>query len=322
MPAYRTLLGIAAAVALTVSLYAQQQQQPPPQDPGVTIRAGVELVNVLATVRDGKRQLVPNLEKEEFRVFEDNKEQKIDFFTREVNMPITLGLAIDTSISQEGVLYEEQEAATRFLKRVMKPGDLTFVVSFDVNVDLLGDFSEDPSRIETAIARARINAPSTLGPVSRGGAAGTRLYDAVVLACQDKLAREAGRKVLILLTDGVDAGSHYEMKKAIEIAQQTNTVIHSIVISDPNFYRGGFTSGDAVARKLAEETGGRALYVRDPRKLDEAFQQIEEEVRSQYVLGYYPSNRSRDGKYRKLKVQSTRKGMRILTRKGYYAPKD
>jgi VWFA-related protein len=315
------LLALAAALVLSLAAVpAPAGPQAPSQEP--RIRVGVDLVSLYATVRDGKKKLVADLTQDDFRVFEDNQPQKLEYFSRETTLPITLGILLDTSISMRDVLGAEQEAASRFLRRVMRRGDLTFVMSFDVNVDLLGDFTEDRGRLDRAIRAARINSPLPDGPIQRRGPIGTKLYDAIYLACTEKLGRETGRKALVVLTDGVDAGSQVKLEDALEAAQRTDTVIHVIGLYDPQFYGFGFYGGDDVSKKLAEETGGRAIFIRSEEKLEEAFDQISEELRSQYTLGYYPANKARDGKFRKIKIETTRKGLKVLARKGYYAPKN
>jgi len=310
-------------VCLATPPAAVPQAPPGKQEPG-RIRVGVDLVNMFATVRDGKKKLVADLTQEDFRIFEDGQEQKLEYFTRETTLPITLGILIDTSISVEGILGAEKVAASRFLERVMRKGDLAFVISFDVDVDLLSDFTEDQGRLERAIDSARINAPGTVinpgpFPTQRRG---TRFYDAIYLAAGEKLAREFGRKAVVILTDADDYGSQLRLEDAMEAAQRTDTVVHIILLYDPNFYGFGGTPGGGVARKIAEETGGRVIEVRDEKKLQEAFDQISEELRSQYTLGYYPANKNRDGKFRKIKIETAQKGLKVLARKGYYAPKN
>ena len=306
---------------------AQGAQSPPKKaqeaEAQRPIRVEVGLVSLLATVRDGSRKLVADLAKEDFRVVEDSVEQKVEYFSRETALPITLGMLVDTSISQQAVLGLEQEAGARFLRRVLREKDLSFVISFDVNVDLLSDLTPDTGQLERALDRARINSPSAAGPIERRGPLGTALYDAVYLACREKLARESGRKALVILTDGVDAGSKVTLEQALEIAQRSDTVIYVIGVADPQFYfrQGVGYGGEGVAKKLAEETGGRAIFVRGEKKLEEAFDEIAEELRTQYTLGYYPSNHSRDGKFRRVKIEANRKGLKVLARKGYYAPK-
>lgn len=320
-----TRLALAAAAAAlslpALGLTNPAAQNPPaPQGP---IRVDVNLVNLFASVRDGSKRLIPNLPKDAFQVFEDGKEQQIDFFKAETDLPLTLGILMDTSGSMYTIFGAEQEAASRFLRRVLRPKqDLAMIMTFDTDVDLLADFTADGDRLERAIQRARVSVPAgrvTPGTIP-GGSGGTNLYDAIYLACKEKLSRESGRKALIVLTDAEDTGSKVKLSEALETAQRTDAVIHVLLISA----RGGFGFGGAnagVGKKLAEETGGRMIEVNNERDLERAFDQISEELRSQYTIGYYPSNAARDGSFRKIKVETKNKDMKVLTRKGYYAPR-
>jgi VWFA-related protein len=305
---------VAALVALLVPGFGVQAAQ----DSQGGIRVQVNLVNLFATVRDKKtKQIIPNLEQSDFKITEDGVEQKISFFARESTLPITLGLLIDTSGSEANTLGAEQEAAVRFLSRVMRKGDLAMVVSFDTDSDLLADLTDDQSRLDRAINRTRINAPGAQGPMAQS-IPGTVFYDAVYAACHDRLAEEAGRKALVILTDAQDEGSTLKLQDAIEAAQRTDTVVHILLVADPR-YGGG---NESVAKKLSDETGGRTIVVRSEKNLEQAFDQISQELRSQYTVGYYSSNTARDGSYRKIKVETTRKDLDVLARRGYYAPKN
>jgi VWFA-related protein len=286
--------------------------------PPAQIRVQVNLVNLFATVRDKHKAIVTGLTKDDFRVFEDGQPQKITYFSAESNLPITLGLLIDTSGSETDMLPAEKDAASRFLSRVMRKGDLAMVISFDTDVDLLADFTDNRSRLDNAINRAQINAPFSgaiiaQGPLPQSGSGGTNFYDAVYLAAHDKLAGEAGRKALVVLTDAEDTGSKMTLGDAIEAAQRTDTVVHILLIAADGGDQG-------VAKKLAEETGGRVIVVRSERNLDKAFDQISEELRNQYTLAYTPTNKAHDGTYRKIKVEMKNKDYSVLTRRGYYAP--
>ena len=301
----------------------QSAQQGDQQTP--TIRTEVGLVNIFATVRDKKKQIIPTLKKENFRIFENEQEQKVAFFSAETALPVTLGLLIDTSGSEQNRLPAEQEAATRFLNRVLRKGDEAMVISFDVDVDLLSDFTDDRAQLDRAIRSARINAPMVsmtnpgpLPPESRTrGLRGTAFYDAIWTACGEKLATEAGRKALVIITDADDQGSKVRVEEAIEAAERTNTVVHILLVHDP-----GFGWRPDIAHKIADATGGRVIEVSSEKHLQEAFDQISEELRSEYTLGYYPTNAARDGKFRKIKVETTDTDLKVLARKGYYAPKD
>jgi len=318
MPSLTKLLKVPVALALAASFTVPAVPQEPSQGP--TLRSTVNLVNLFATVRDKNKRIVGDMKQEDFKVFEDNQEQKIAFFSKEVTLPITLGLLIDTSGSEQNRLGAEQEAASRFLDRVMRKGDEAMVISFDLDVDLLADFTDDRAQIERAINKARIGVISG-GVVTPGtipsNTGGTHFYDAVFLACNDKLVTEAGRKALVIITDAQDEGSKLRLEEAIESAQRTDTVIHVLLVHDP-----GYGWRPDVARKLSDETGGRTIEVSSEKKLNEAFDQISEELRSQYTLGYYPSNTVKDGRFRKVKVEASNKDYKILTRKGYYAPKN
>ena len=321
-----TVLAVSLLLPRYTTASAQRDPAPVPaaaaaQNPQQPIRVQVELVNLFVTVRDKKKTLITDLTKDDFRVLEDGQEQKIAFFSHETSLPITLGLLIDTSGSEQRMLPAEQEAASRFLQRVLRKSDLAMVITFDLDVDLLADFTSDRGQLERAIQRARINAPSVpvsvQGPLPQRGPKGTDFYDAVYLACHEKLASEAGRKALVILTDAVDNGSKVRLEEALEAAQRSDTVVHVLLVYDPSY-----GANEGAAKKLAEETGGRMIAVRNEKKLEEAFDQISEELRSQYILGYYPTNTTRDGRFRKIKVEATRRDLQLLARKGYYAPKN
>jgi len=312
------LLAVTLASAAFTPLWIISAPAQDPQQAQQGIHVQVSLVNLFATVRDKKtKRIVPDLEQSNFKITEDNTEQKISFFSRDSTLPITLGLLIDTSGSEQFTLGEEQDAATRFLSTVLRKNDLAMIMSFDSDADLLADFTDDRSTLDRAIQRARINAPVGQGPIS-GDPPGTVFYDAVYLACNQKLADEAGRKALIVLTDAYDEGSKLHIEDAIEAAQRTDTVIHILLIGDPRDFR----VDESAARKLTDETGGRTIVVNSEKKLEDAFEQISEELRSQYTLGYYSTNSARDGSYRKIKVETTQKDLDVLTRRGYYAPKN
>ena len=319
MPSLRNFFKLPLVAVLGGSMALSAVPQEPAQAPA--LKKSVNLVNLFATVRDKSKRIVGDLKQDDFKVYEDNQEQKLAFFSKEVTMPITLGLLIDTSGSEQNRLGAEQEAASRFMERVMRKGDEAMVISFDSDVDLLADFTDDRMQVERAIQKARIGAVNT-GVVTpgtiptRSNAAGTLFYDAIFLACNDKLVTEAGRKALVIITDADDQGSKLRLEEAIEAAQRTDTVVHVLLVHDP-----GYGWRPDVARKLSDETGGRTIEVSSERKLNEAFDQISDELRSQYTLGYYPENTSKDGKFRKVKVETTNKDFRILTRRGYYAPR-
>src|ERR1700733_4377205 len=268
-------LAVALTLGLAPALHAQEapspggpppasKAEPQPVDIGdtQTLRANVNLVNVYFSVRD-KAGFITNLHKDDCSIYEDKALQKTKNFTQEKNLPLTIGILLDTSGSQMNVLPLEQTSGAEFLKDVLTPKDEAFLISFDINVNLLADYTNSPREIKRAIDSAQINTGAGTGSVTGNGAArGTLLYDAVFLAANDKLRQEAGRKIIVLLTDGGDQGSQETLKTATEAAQKANAIIYVILIADRGFYSGGGLSinlADSGARdmeKLASETGG------------------------------------------------------------------
>jgi VWFA-related protein len=313
------VLAWSAVLAIVVPAMPARPQEPAQ---GPVIKSEVTLVNLFATVRDKNHRVVTDLKQDDFKVSEDGHEEKVAFFSKEMQLPITLGLLLDTSGSEQFMLGAIQDAGGRFMHRVLKKGDEAMVISFDSDVDLLSDFTDDKTILDRAIGKARINIPGggmiagNPGPVGSQNITGTALYDAIYLACGEKLNGEAGRKAIIIVTDAQDEGSKVRLEEAVESAQRTDTVIHILLVADPRF--GGNVG---VAHKLTEDTGGRLIVVNSEKRLEEAFDQISEELRSQYTLGYYPTNTARDGKFRKIKVDMTNHDLKVLARKGYYAPK-
>lgn len=308
----------------------QKPKTPPQQqipESGHTLKAQTNLVDIFVTARGKHNDIITDLTKDDFKIYEDGQEQKVAYFDLEKNLPLTLGILIDTSGSMQNILMAEQDTGARFVRDIMRKGDEAMVMGFDFDVNLLADMTDDPSILIRAIRGTRIDAvaagvgptPGTL-PVGQNG--GTDLYDAVYLACHDELSSQTGRKAIILLTDAEDTGSKVSLDDSIEAAQKTNTVIHVLRLADEPFYFGmgmGY-SGASVARRMAAETGGREIEVRSEKSLDKAFEQITEELRSQYVVGYYPTNTKRDGTFRQIKIETDRPGTHVLYRKGYYAP--
>src|SRR5258706_16006390 len=266
---------------------------------GGTIKSQVTLVNLFATVRDKNKRIVPTLKQEDFRISEDNQDQKIAFFSREVALPITLALLLDTSGSEQDMLAGIQDAGSQFISRIIRKGDEALVMSFDANVDLLSDFTDERSQLERAIRRSRINVPDqgsmggNPGPIGSRQITGTALYDAIYLACGGKVATEAGRKAIVIVTDAQDEGSKVKLDEAIEAAQRTDTVIHILLVVDPRY--GG---NPGVAHKLAEETGGGHDFRLSGKKPVGALAASSEEVCRPHKLGDYLPQPARDRKIR------------------------
>lgn len=285
-----------------------------------TLQVRVNLVNVYFSVRD-KSGFITGLKKDQCTIFEDKEPQTIKNFTQEKNLPLTIGILLDTSGSMTNVLPLAQDSGSRFLKEVLRPKDEAFLISFDINVDMLSDYTNSANELKRAINKASINTGSGAGSITgHGQARGTLLFDAVYLAAHEKLRQEAGRKVLVLLTDGDDQGSQETLRSASEAAQKANAIVYVILISDSGGF-GNFTFGSGAADmdKLASDTGGRVINVgTNGRKLEEAFDQIQDELRTQYLASYTPKKGEGDGKFRKLEYDCG-KGRKVQARKGYYA---
>src|SRR3984885_10899981 len=247
------LFAIVLCYGLTTTLHAQEAPSPggpppaskaeaQPVDIGdtQTLKVTVNLVNLYFSVRD-KNGFITNLHKDDCSIYEDKALQKTKNFTQEKNLPLTIGILLDTSGSQMNVLPLEQTSGAEFLKDVLTPKDEAFLISFDINVNLLADYTNSPREIKRSIDSAVINTGAGTGSVTGNGTArGTLLFDAVYLAAHDKLRQEAGRKILVLLTDGGDQGSQETLKSSIEAAQKANAIIYVILIADRGFYGGGF----------------------------------------------------------------------------------
>jgi VWFA-related protein len=297
---------------------AAQQDQP------ASIKVDVDVVSVLATVRDKKGGLIGNLEKTDFSVFEDGKPQTIKYFSRETDLPLTIGLLVDVSGSQRNLIDMERSAASQFFSQVLRQKDLAFLISFGEESELLQDSTGSTRLLNEGLKDLR---PASgvqgihPGPVpTAGGPRGTVLYDAVYLAANDKLKTEVGRKVLVLISDGVDQGSRVSLNEAVEAAQRADAVIYGIEYYDASAYGGMFGGGGGgTLKKLAEETGGHAFRVDRRNTLPEIFKEIQDEMRSQYAIGYTPTNAAKDGAYRKVEVKLANKDLKAQARKGYYA---
>jgi VWFA-related protein len=229
------------------------------------------------------------------------------------------------------VLDMEKTVGGSFLESTLRPKDEAFVISFDVDINLLQDFTSSVSRLKHALNEAKINTggvgcsggpigPQGPIPCSSTGQRGTALYDAVYLASHDEFSHEVGRKAMILLTDGEDEGSRLKIRDAIEAAQKADAICYVLLIADRGFYGGFGYSGDSDMKKLTQETGGRVIDVGNKiEKLRQAFDQISQELRSQYNAGYTPTNPNRDGSFRKVEIKSKPGEYKIQARSGYYA---
>jgi VWFA-related protein len=326
---------LVAIVLVAAFVYAQDA---PPQKistremQGPVIKVPVDLVNVFFVAKDKHGGLVSDLNRAEITVEEEGKPQEISFFEKDTSVPLTIAMMIDTSgsIGEANIMPLEQEGAVEFLHTVMRQGDQTLVIHFDLDVELDQDLTDRLPALERAIKNTRVNTGGGhQGPINTN-IGGTHLYDAAVLACDDKLREEAGRKVMILITDGEDQGSKYKLNDSITAAQKANTVIYPIYFqpSLSSHFSIGYGrqpqsyGNTGVLNKLAEETGGKAYYPRSIADLRKTFDEIKSELHQQYRLAYVPSNTTRDGTYRKIQVRSSRGDLKVVARKGYYAPRD
>ena len=295
------------------------------QDQMTTLKVDVDVVSILASVRDKRGGLVPNLEKADFTILEDGKAQPIKYFARETDLPLTIGLLVDVSGSQRNLIDIERSAASQFFRDVLRKKDLAFLISFGEESELLQDYTASPRLLTEGLNQLRVSSGVGgihPGPVpTMGGPRGTVLYDAIYLAANEKLKGEVGRKVIVVITDGVDQGSRLSRNQAIEAAQKSDTVIYSVDYSDPRAYgpfgMGG--GGEGELRKMSDETGGHVYKVDRKHTLDEVFKELQDEMRSQYSIGYTPLNDVKDGSYRHLEVRVANKDMKAQARKGYYA---
>jgi VWFA-related protein len=330
----RNLVCLSAAAGLLTG------QQPPSKEPASqepTIRIDVDLVNILFTVKAKKGgQLIPNLEKNNFTIAEDGKPQTIQRFSRETDLPLTLGLLIDISASQERLIDVERQAASAFFSSVIRTKDEAFLISFGKSTDLLQDYTNSPRRLTAAmgdlrgdgqppmVGRGPGSIPNT-GPIpDTGTPKGTLLFDAIYLASNEKLKSEVGRKAMILITDGDDQGSTYRLRDAVEAAQRADSIIYSIYYVDRAFYsQGGFMmgggGGESDLRKMSEETGGHVFTVSGKHPLSQIFKEIQDELRNQYSIGYSSTNAKRDGSFRHIDIKTDNSDYRVQARNGYYA---
>ena len=306
---------------------------PPAEDIGTpTLKVNVNLVDLYFTVKSKDGLLIPHLTKEDCGVAENKDPQTWKSFAAETDLPLTLGILLDTSGSQQRVLPLEQDAGSRFLEQIIRKKDEAFVLSFDVNVDLLQDFTNSTRLLTRALQKGEINTAGGNGtgiPGAGGGTVpvygtpkGTLLYDAIYLTSRQKFSDQTGRKAMIILTDGEDEGSDHKIGEAIDAAVRANALIYVVLIADVQGYGSFGYSGYSAAKRLSEESGGRLINVgHDGKKLEAAFQQIADELRTQYIGTYTPTNTKLDGTFRKVSVSCKGDDLKVQVRKGYFAPR-
>jgi VWFA-related protein len=317
-----TFLAVGVALA-GVFAFAQQAEEEPPE---TVISVDVQIVNLLATVRDKQGALVNTLNKEDFEIYEDGVKQEIRYFARQADLPLTIGLLVDTSVSQGRVVDEQRAAGHRFFERILrKDKDLAFLMSFDVNSELLQDLTASVRLLDDGLRSLQVEGGVggiTPGPIPTSGRQpGTVMFDAVYLAAKEVLSTQAGRKAVVLIGDGNDWGSKVDDKAAIEAAHRSDTAIYSIRYFDREFYyRAGAvgTGGYGTLKKLSRETGGGIFEVTRKQTLDDIFDQIDAEIRNQYSLGYSPIRELSAEGFRKIEVRVKGRGYTVQARNGYY----
>ncbi len=362
-PKHRLLL-LAGLAACAVLLVAQQT---------TTYSVEVKVVNVLTTVRDKHGKIINNLSQEDFILDEDGRPQSIRYFSRETDLPLTLGLLVDTSLSQRRVLDQERSASGTFVDQVLREDkDSAYLIHFDREVELLQDLTSSRQKLQAGLRLLQMPAPEPDrggypgggggypgggGGSGRGGhphhrGGGTLLYDSVFLASDEVMQKQRGRKAIIVLTDGVDQGSKMTLERAIESAQRADTVVYSILFADEDAYRnrggwgggggmngpwgrrgggGGYPrppqpqqehpDGKKVLERISKETGGRMFVVSKKQTVDQIYQQIQDELRNQYNLGYTPDRASGGPEYHKIHVATKQKDLVVQARDGYYSAK-
>lgn len=341
----RSLLGALGLIPVGRFLRAQQQNPPP------AYSTTVKVVNLFATVRNTKGQVVKDLTQDDFLLDEDGQPQTIRYFSRETDLPLTLGLLVDTSGSQRNVLPEERSASYRFLDKVMREDkDTAFVIHFDFEVELLQDLTSSKAALRRSLDQLEIGmnrrqqgqgggggggypggGGRNRGGGGRGrggrGGGGTALYDAVFLGADEIMEKQHGRKALIILSDGVDHGSKESLSSAIESAQRSDTLVYSILFADSDGY-GGFggmgrgrldePDGKKVLERLSRETGAHFFEVSKRMPIDKVYEALEEELRSQYSIGYTPDTKAASSEFRRIHLTTKQKTLIVQTREGYY----
>ncbi len=308
---------------------ADPSQSPPPGQNPTVIPIRVNLVDILFTVLDRRNKLVPTLEKNDFKIYDDKAPQEIRYFSKQTDLPLRIGMLLDTSNSIRDRLKFEQEASTNFLFSVLRHNkDEAFVMTFDDEPQVLQGFTGDTGSLRDEIFKTRA-----------GG--GTAIYDAIYSACFNELSHpprppgdqpDVVRRVMIVISDGDDNLSTHTRAEAIEMAQRTSVVIYTISTStqwialsqtDPNKLanrKNHLTEGDQILQDLANDTGGRAFFPYHVDDLDQSFQDIGDELRNQYSIAYSPTNYVLDGRYHKIRIETPEhKGYQVRARRGYFA---
>lgn len=283
-----------------------------------TFSTEVKVVNLLATVRNKKGEIIRDLGQEDFTLFENGRLQTIRYFSRESDLPLTLGLLVDTSLSQGRVLDAERGASLRFLDQVLREAkDQVFIMQFDLRVRMRQELTSSRRKLNDALAFVDTPSFSQLRTQNGGG---TLLYDAVVTAAEDVMRKPKGRKALIVLSDGVDTGSDTTLATAIDAALRSDTLVYSILFSDAGYYGllGGH-EGRGTLQRLAQETGGGFFEVSKRQSIDQIFDLLQAELRSQYSLGFVSDRPVDISGFRKIQLTAKPKGLLVQSQDRYWA---
>jgi Ca-activated chloride channel homolog len=295
---------------------APQAQEPPhgsepSTEPATTLKVDVKLVNVFVTVTDAHGSPVAGLTKENFTLQEDGREQKISIFDKQSALPLSIALAVDTSLSTRHDLPLEQASAKRFAHAILRPVDALSIYSFSEVVQQSTSYTSDLKRVDDAIDHIRVGAA-------------TALYDAIYLVSRS-LDRRQGRKVIVLITDGGDTISKVDYKEAVRAAEEAEAIVYSIIVVPIENSAGRETGGEHALIQLSEDTGGKYYYATSTAQLDEAFRKISDELRTQYLLAYYPSQHTSASQFRRIQVSVSgvpeSSGLHARHRAGYYTVK-
>ena len=304
--ARQLLVGVFFFASFSAGMRAQQGQTR--SEPSTTLKVDVKLVNVFVTVTDAHGAPVGGLAKENFSLQEDGQEQKIAVFDKESAVPLSIALAVDTSLSTRHDLPLEQASAKRFARAILRPVDALSVFGFNETVLQSTSYTSDLKRIDDGIDHIRLGAA-------------TALFDAVYLASRS-LDRRPGRKVLVLITDGGDTVSKVDYKEAVRAAEEAEGTVYSIIVVPIENSAGRETGGEHALIQISEDTGGRYYYATSMSQLDDAFRQISDELRTQYLLAYYASQRTSNSQFRRIQVNVSgppdSQNYRVRHRAGYY----
>ena len=315
------------ALVASATLLPLAAQESAVVEQGVTFSADVDVINVFATVKDRNERILDSLGRKDFVLWEDGYVQKIGYFAYETDLPLKIGLLIDTSGSQSALIPAERRAGIQFFREVLRPTkDSAFLLTFGCEVELQQDYTESLGLLERALDDLHHKRCFPSVPQSAASGArpvGTALYDSLFLASEEMFRNHAGRKVTVMVSDGHDSGSKTSLARAIEAAQRADVVVYSIqyldLEIDANLYRDSSGVGAAVLKEISQQTGGAFYRVSERLRLSAVFAQIEDEMRGVYSIGYTPKRGLHEPGYRKIKLTSPRMDVKtIQARDGYY----